>query len=75
MFAPQGTIQKNKHSLGPPMSAVEQIHFWPIIQRAHISAPKLSSPKTWPSGVATIKLNLSSRRLRVGSGGPGADAD
>jgi hypothetical protein len=64
-------FKKNKHSLGPAMSPVEQIHFWPIIQRAHISAPKLSSPKTWPRGVATIKLNLCSRRLGDESGGLG----
>jgi hypothetical protein len=51
-------FKRNKHGRGPAMSPVEQIHFWPVIQRAHINAPKLSSPKTWPRGVANIKLTL-----------------
>ena len=59
-------FKKNKHSRGPAMSPVEQVHFWPIIQRAYISAPKLSSPKTWARGVANIKFALSSGHLCKG---------
>jgi hypothetical protein len=55
-------FKKNKRRLGPAMSPVERAYFWPAIQKAYVSAPKLSSPKTWPTGVAEIKINLYSQR-------------
>jgi ElaB/YqjD/DUF883 family membrane-anchored ribosome-binding protein len=58
----QELFKKNKRSSGPGMSAVEAAYLWPAIQDAYVSAPKISSPKTWPAGVAEIKMNLRYRR-------------
>jgi len=40
------------------MSRIETQYFWPAVRDAYVHAPKLSSPRTWNTGLCNIEHAL-----------------